>query len=227
MLVHHTSGSKLHGAPQRHTSHPLVPGKPRSPCALESLTALLVRRGARFRRVTAVEGRGGGCDGLSAEHSTYPGWPLSSQSRVCAQPYKADTEEQQRRGFGDEFRSPDVSGAVAEDHLICDDGLGEPLLGKEPDRVFVGDELPEPLGGPQAHVVQGGWCEGRILAVADTFDAMTSDRPYRKRRSIEDTIEELKTHSGTQFDPEIVQLFLDLFSEHNLTWLLDAFEQHV
>jgi len=53
----------------------------------------------------------------------------------------------------------------------------------------------------------------RILAVADSFDAMTSDRPYRKALSLEESIKELKKKSGTQFDPEIVKVFLTLFSQ--------------
>jgi len=48
----------------------------------------------------------------------------------------------------------------------------------------------------------------RIVAVADAFDAMTSDRPYRKASSLEDAVEELKRNSGTQFDPEIVEVFI-------------------
>ena len=48
----------------------------------------------------------------------------------------------------------------------------------------------------------------RILAVADSFDAMTSDRPYRAAMSAAKAIEEIKRCSGTQFDPVIVQAFL-------------------
>ncbi len=48
----------------------------------------------------------------------------------------------------------------------------------------------------------------RIIAVADTFDAMTSDRPYRKRASDEKAVEEIKNCAGTQFDPVIVEAFL-------------------
>jgi response regulator RpfG family c-di-GMP phosphodiesterase len=49
--------------------------------------------------------------------------------------------------------------------------------------------------------------EGRILAVADAFDAMTSDRPYRKGMPVERAIAILKENSGTQFDPKIVDIF--------------------
>src|SRR3989338_3410255 len=46
-----------------------------------------------------------------------------------------------------------------------------------------------------------------ILAVADAFDAMTSDRPYRDRLSSQEALEELEKCSGTQFDPEVVKAF--------------------
>jgi HD-GYP domain-containing protein (c-di-GMP phosphodiesterase class II) len=49
--------------------------------------------------------------------------------------------------------------------------------------------------------------QGRIIAVADAFDAMRSDRPYRSARSREEALEELKKYSGTQFCPECVEAF--------------------
>ncbi|MCL5102766.1 MAG: diguanylate cyclase [Armatimonadetes bacterium] len=48
----------------------------------------------------------------------------------------------------------------------------------------------------------------RILAVADAFDAMTSDRPYRKAMPLEQALNELRKNAGVQFDPEIVEAFL-------------------
>ena len=50
--------------------------------------------------------------------------------------------------------------------------------------------------------------DSRILAVADSFDAMTSDRPYRTAMSARGAIEEIKRCAGTQFDPVVVQAFL-------------------
>lgn len=47
----------------------------------------------------------------------------------------------------------------------------------------------------------------RILSVADTFDAMTTDRPYRKRLSDEEALRELGRNRGRQFDPELVKVF--------------------
>lgn len=47
----------------------------------------------------------------------------------------------------------------------------------------------------------------RIIAVADAFDAMTTDRPYRKAMPFWDALKELKANAGTQFDPNVVQVF--------------------
>ena len=52
----------------------------------------------------------------------------------------------------------------------------------------------------------------RILAVADSYDAMTSDRPYRPSIPVEEAREEIKRCSGTQFDPAIVKAFLEVNS---------------
>src|SRR5437870_9199760 len=55
--------------------------------------------------------------------------------------------------------------------------------------------------------------EARVLAVADAFDAMTSDRPYRRALDHEAAVPEVARCSGTQFDPGVVRLFLQLFAE--------------
>jgi diguanylate cyclase (GGDEF)-like protein len=52
--------------------------------------------------------------------------------------------------------------------------------------------------------------EGRILAIADAYDAMTSPRPYREQQSAKMALDELKRCAGTQFDPELVELFCNL-----------------
>jgi len=49
----------------------------------------------------------------------------------------------------------------------------------------------------------------RILAVADSYDVMTSDRPYRKALSVEEAVEELRRNRGTQFDPHVVDVFIE------------------
>ncbi len=55
----------------------------------------------------------------------------------------------------------------------------------------------------------------RILAVTDSFDAMTSDRPYRSALTVEEALEELKRNKGTQFDPEIVDIFVKVIEKDN------------
>lgn len=55
--------------------------------------------------------------------------------------------------------------------------------------------------------------EARIIAVADAFDAMLSDRPYRKALSIHEAIKELKKNKGKQFDPQVVDALLSVIEE--------------
>jgi len=52
----------------------------------------------------------------------------------------------------------------------------------------------------------------RIVAIADAYDAMTHDRPYKRAISHDAAVKELRRHAGTQFDPELVTLFCDLFA---------------
>ncbi len=52
----------------------------------------------------------------------------------------------------------------------------------------------------------------RIVAIADAYDAMIHDRPYKRAMSHENAIKELRRHAGTQFDPEMVAVFCDLFA---------------
>jgi HD-GYP domain-containing protein (c-di-GMP phosphodiesterase class II) len=69
---------------------------------------------------------------------------------------------------------------------------------------YNGSGYPERLLGDNTPLL------GRILAVADAYDAMTSERPYRKARTKEQAVEELMKFSGKQFDPEIVEVFIKI-----------------
>jgi putative nucleotidyltransferase with HDIG domain len=53
--------------------------------------------------------------------------------------------------------------------------------------------------------------EARIISVADVYDSMISDRPYRKAMTPLDTVEYIAKHSGTDFDPAVVKAFLKAF----------------
>ena len=65
---------------------------------------------------------------------------------------------------------------------------------------FDGTGYPDGLAGDEIPV------GARIIMIADTIDAMTSDRPYRKAMSLERTVEELEKYSGRQFDPGLVKV---------------------
>jgi diguanylate cyclase (GGDEF)-like protein/PAS domain S-box-containing protein len=58
--------------------------------------------------------------------------------------------------------------------------------------------------------------ECRILSVVDAFDTMTSERPYKKPMTIESTLEELKRCAGTQFEPDMVELFFKVIRKISL-----------
>jgi HAMP domain-containing protein len=66
---------------------------------------------------------------------------------------------------------------------------------------FDGKGYPAGLKGEEIPLV------ARIIAVADSFDAMTTDRPYRRALSLETAIAELEKGKGSQFDPEVVESF--------------------
>jgi putative nucleotidyltransferase with HDIG domain len=72
---------------------------------------------------------------------------------------------------------------------------------------YDGNGYPNGLSGEEWRL------EGKILAVCDTYDDMTSDRPYRKALSHEIATQEIHDHSGSQFDPEVATAFLEMCNE--------------
>ncbi len=64
-------------------------------------------------------------------------------------------------------------------------------------------------GYPQGLIEDEIPLEGRITAVADVFDALLSDRAYRKALPVEEAVAIMRAGSGTQFDPDIVEILLD------------------
>lgn len=55
----------------------------------------------------------------------------------------------------------------------------------------------------------------RIFSVVDAFDAITNDRPYRKARSAEEALEEIARRAGTQFDPQVVEVFVGMVEDRS------------
>lgn len=76
---------------------------------------------------------------------------------------------------------------------------------------YDGKGYPEGLKGKSIPLVS------RIISVADAFDAMTSARPYREKWPAEKAVEEIRNNSGTQFDPILVDNFIELFEEGLIT----------
>jgi putative nucleotidyltransferase with HDIG domain len=70
-----------------------------------------------------------------------------------------------------------------------------------------GAGYPDGLGGDEVPLA------ARIVLVADAFDALTSDRPYRRGRDTLSALEELRANSGTQFCPKVLAVLEELYSE--------------
>jgi response regulator RpfG family c-di-GMP phosphodiesterase len=109
-------------------------------------------------------------------------------------------------------------GPLSEDeyrHIMSHPEVGwrilSPLLSEQPRALHIVRHHHERWDGrglPDALAAENIPLEARIAAVADTFDAMTSERPYRPGVSMDATLAELQRCRGTQFDPAIVDAFM-------------------
>jgi putative nucleotidyltransferase with HDIG domain len=88
-----------------------------------------------------------------------------------------------------------------------------PFLAGAAEIVFCHQEHFDGTGYPSGLRGQEIPLGARIFAVADTLDAITSDRPYRKAKSFDAAREEILRCSGTQFDPSVVEVFLKIPNE--------------
>ncbi len=125
----------------------------------------------------------------------------------------------------------DVGKIGVSEHVLCKPGKltpaeyeqmkQHPLIGsrilsgiRQLDDVVVGilshHERPDGHGYPYGLEGESIPIEGRIIGLADTFDAMTSDRTYRKALPVERAAEEIRKYRGSQFDPVLADHFLSL-----------------
>jgi len=74
---------------------------------------------------------------------------------------------------------------------------------------FDGSGYPDRLGGEKIPAAAA------IISLADAYDAMTSDRPYRTAMTREEALDKIRASSGTQFSPEFVRIFLKLMEKQN------------
>ena len=103
-----------------------------------------------------------------------------------------------------------------------------PLMARYHHERMDGNGYPDGLKGDQ--IPPGA----RIVTLADSFDAMTTDRPYRKRLPLEDVLEDFRVNTGKQFDPQVVCAFCRAFlkeiqgqKERRLLNLLNRNYNHV
>jgi putative nucleotidyltransferase with HDIG domain len=109
---------------------------------------------------------------------------------------------------------PDEQAAVRRHPLSSADVVSQvELLKKSVDIVRYHHERPDGRGYPdglKGHQIPVG---ARILNVADAFDAMISDRPYRQAKTVEQAVDELRKGSGSEFDPVVVEYLCRLLGQ--------------
>ena len=110
----------------------------------------------------------------------------------------------------DEWEIMKTHAQIGADILSGDD---MPLLNMASDIALTHHERWDGNGYPNGLEGEGIPLVGRITALADVFDALTSVRPYKKAWTVEDSVALIKEESGKQFDPELVEYFLAILSD--------------
>jgi methanogenic corrinoid protein MtbC1 len=111
--------------------------------------------------------------------------PLTPEERAIIETH---AEEGHRLVRGSSSAILDLAATIALSHQEKWDGSGYP-------RGLAGEAIP---------------IEGRIVAVADVFDALTSDRPYRKAFSVDEAVQMLREQRGRHFDPVLLDAFMEV-----------------
>jgi HD-GYP domain-containing protein (c-di-GMP phosphodiesterase class II) len=171
---------------------------------------------------------------IEAKDQTTRGHLDRTQALGMALARRIDPALADRPELGYGFFLHDIGKVGIPEHILCKVG---PLTSEEWEVVrthpAVGAKIVAPIRflGEAALVIRhhhewfdgGGYPDGlggtaiplaaRVFAVADSFDAMTSDRPYRSALTHERALEEIREGAGTQFDPGIVSVFVDMIEE--------------
>jgi ribonuclease P protein subunit RPR2 len=172
---------------------------------------------------------------VEAKDSTTRGHLDRTQGYGLALARLVDAEVAASPDLGNGFFLHDIGKVGIPEAILCKPG---PLTDREWEIMrthpSVGAQIIEPMRflGDAAQIVRhhherfDGWgypdrlrgreipLAARIFSVADSFDAMTSDRPYRRAMGVDRALGEIQAGAGTQFDPEIAEVFLDLIEEH-------------
>lgn len=104
---------------------------------------------------------------------------------------------------------PDIGARIIES--IDDSSIMKRGIFEHHER-YDGKGYPNHLKGDQISI------EGRIIAVADVFDALTSDRPYQKGDSSDDVFRKIAREASSQFDPQVVTAFITSYRKHPEIW---------
>ena len=104
--------------------------------------------------------------------------------------------------------------AIIETHPIIGHKIVEPLglLAQENQIILHHHEAWNGCGYPHGLAQDKIPFLCRVLALADVFDALTSDRPYRPRFSLPDALAEIETQAGRQFDPDLTEKFVHMIT---------------
>jgi putative nucleotidyltransferase with HDIG domain len=104
--------------------------------------------------------------------------------------------------------------AVIQTHPLIGGKIVEPLglRPREKDVILYHHERWDGGGYPFGLAGESIPFYSRLLALADVYDALTTDRPYRQRCSIPEALAEIQAHAGTQFDPHLAREFVDMLS---------------
>jgi HD-GYP domain-containing protein (c-di-GMP phosphodiesterase class II) len=168
---------------------------------------------------------------VEAKDATTRGHLDRAHSLGLALAARMDSELMERPELGYGFFLHDIGKVGIPEHILRKNGsLSDPEWNVMREHPVIGAQIVAPIQflGDAVEVIRhhherfdgSGYPSGmkaneiplaaRIFSVADSYDAMTSDRPYRTAMPVESALQELRDGSGTQFDPDVVEVFLDL-----------------
>lgn len=131
---------------------------------------------------------------------------IGIEDRLLAKPGKLDAEENRI------MESHPIIGARIVENIRSLRGIVPGI--RHHHEHYDGNGYPDILEGESIPII------ARVISVCDTFDAMTSDRPYRKGLSPETALQELRRNAKSQFDPEVVDAFIAAYENDDIQKIL-------